>query len=93
MVIIGGFVFGGFINCWYPNMDPTFEAKDGTTSSEPTFEFFPARAGDPEVLDFYVKTSGLNAYPHTFLMPSGKMLLQANLSTGLPPFFIREVNT
>ncbi|KAH9915158.1 DUF1929-domain-containing protein [Epithele typhae] len=34
-------------------------------------------------MQFMVKTSGLNAYPHTFLMPSGKMFLQANYSTML----------
>ncbi|KAF9528065.1 copper radical oxidase [Crepidotus variabilis] len=79
IVIIGGFVTGGYINRWYPNVDPVTESG----SAEPTYEYFPARPEDPKTLDFYIKTSGLNAYPHTFLMPSGKMFLQANLSTAL----------
>jgi len=43
--------------------------------------YHPAIATDPPVLQFLVDTGGLNAYPHTYLMPSGKMLLQANVST------------
>jgi len=77
IVIIGGFVNGGYINRWLPNDDPATERGQ----AEPTYEYFPPKDGDPQVLNFVVKTSGLNAYPHTFLMPSGKMLLQANLST------------
>ncbi|KAJ3766035.1 hypothetical protein FB446DRAFT_417507, partial [Lentinula raphanica] len=34
-------------------------------------------------MQFMVKTSGLNSYAHTYLMPSGKMLVQANYSTML----------
>ncbi|PPR04163.1 hypothetical protein CVT24_010760 [Panaeolus cyanescens] len=77
IVIIGGFVTGGYINRWLPNTDPTFEGG----GAEPTFEFFPARDGEPQILNFLVQTSGLNAYAHTYLMPSGRMFLQANLST------------
>ena len=28
-----------------------------------------------------ITTSGLNSYAHTYLMPSGNLLVQANLST------------
>ncbi|KAI5886579.1 uncharacterized protein SCHCODRAFT_01110525 [Schizophyllum commune H4-8] len=34
-------------------------------------------------MDFMIKTSGLNSYAHTYLMASGKMLVQANYSTTL----------
>jgi len=77
IVIIGGFVNGGYINRWWPNNG----SYNQNGESEPTYEYFPPRDGDPPVLQFIVRTAGLNAYPHTFLMPSGKMLLQANLST------------
>ncbi|PPR02765.1 hypothetical protein CVT24_002239 [Panaeolus cyanescens] len=79
IVIVGGFVTGGYINRWYPNTDPAFSGG----LSEPTYEFYPGRAGEPRVMDFMVKTSGLNAYAHTYLMPSGLMFVQANLSTVL----------
>ena len=74
VVLIGGFVSGGYVNRNTPNVNP---AGDG---SEPTFEFYPSR-GEAKVMDFMVKTSGLNAYALTYLMPSGKMLVQANYST------------
>ncbi|KAH7890328.1 hypothetical protein F5I97DRAFT_1946086 [Phlebopus sp. FC_14] len=32
-------------------------------------------------MQFMITTSGLNSYAHTYLMPSGKMLIQANIST------------
>ncbi|KAF8967499.1 glyoxal oxidase N-terminus-domain-containing protein [Flammula alnicola] len=79
VVILGGFINGGFVNRWYPNVDPAGESGQ----AENTYEYFPAKAGDPQTVQFLVKTSGLNAYAHTFLMPSGHMLVQANLSTML----------
>ncbi|KIM38769.1 copper radical oxidase [Hebeloma cylindrosporum] len=79
IVILGGFVNGGFINRWWPNTDPV--TSNG--QAENTYEYFPARSGDPQLVQFLVKTSGLNAYAHTFLMPSGKILVQANVSTML----------
>lgn len=79
VVIIGGFVLGGYVNRMYPNTDPQFEQGQ----AESTFEFFPAKSGTPQVMQFLIKTSGLNAYAHTFLMPSGKMFLQANTSSML----------
>lgn len=77
IVIIGGFSNGGYINRAYPNVDP--ENENG--AAQPTYEFFPSNGQDAQVMNFMIKTSGLNAYAHTFLMPSGKMFVQANYST------------
>ncbi|EJF57018.1 hypothetical protein DICSQDRAFT_157610 [Dichomitus squalens LYAD-421 SS1] len=79
IVLIGGFSNGGYINRNYPNVDPAFEGGAAT----PTYEFFPSNGQTPQTMNFMIKTSGLNAYAHTFLMPSGKMLVQANYSTML----------
>ncbi|PCH37118.1 copper radical oxidase [Wolfiporia cocos MD-104 SS10] len=78
IAIIGGFVEGGYINRNYPNVDPEYEGG----AAEPTFEFYPSK-GEAQVMNFMIKTSGLNAYAHTFMMPSGKMFVQANISTML----------
>ncbi|KAH9914171.1 glyoxal oxidase N-terminus-domain-containing protein [Epithele typhae] len=78
IAIIGGFTNGGYINRNTPNTDPAYEGG----AANPTYEFFPAK-GEAQVMQFMIKTSGLNAYPHTYLMPSGKMLVQANYSTML----------
>ena len=76
IAIIGGYVNGGFINRNYPNRDP---ARSGG-ASEPSSEFYPSR-GEPVDMPFMSLTSGLNSYAHTYLMRSGKMLVQANYST------------
>lgn len=78
VVIIGGFVNGGYVNRNYPNVDPAFEGN----ASDSTYEYYPPRAAPPQQFDFLVQTSGLNAYAHTFLMPSGKMFVQSNVSSG-----------
>ncbi|KAI0264203.1 glyoxal oxidase [Gloeopeniophorella convolvens] len=77
VVLIGGFAQGGYINRIYPNTDPFYESN----AAEPTFEFYPARPDPPAVMNFMGKTSGLNAFSLTYLMPSGKMFVQANYST------------
>jgi hypothetical protein len=77
MVLIGGFVNGGYINRNYPNTDPQFSGG----AAENTFEFFPANGRGVTPLQFLIKTSGLNAYVHAHLLNSGKILLQANYST------------
>lgn len=78
IAIVGGFVNGGYINRNYPNTDP--ETEGG--AAEPTWELYPPTPGwVPPVVNFVVKTSGLNSYPHLFLMPSGKIFAQANYST------------
>ncbi|PWN36401.1 DUF1929-domain-containing protein [Meira miltonrushii] len=51
--------------------------------SNPTWEFFPDKGFPPQIMTFMQNTSGLNTYPHTYLMPSGKLFMQANYSTAL----------
>lgn len=82
VVMIGGFVNGGYVNRNTPNTDPAYEGG----AAEPTFEFYPSRGSTPAVMNFMVETSGLNSYSHAFLMPSGKMFVQANLSTSMYMF-------
>jgi hypothetical protein len=77
IVLIGGFVNGGYINRNTPNNDP---ARSGG-AAEPSFEFFPSNGREAQDMQFLIKTSGLNAYAHTYLLSSGKMLVQANVST------------
>lgn len=76
IVIVGGFVAGGYINRNVDNSDPE---KNG--GAEFTYEFFPANGREPKRMQFMVTSSGLNAYAHTYLLGSGKMLVQANVST------------
>ncbi|OCH89155.1 DUF1929-domain-containing protein [Obba rivulosa] len=78
IAIIGGFVNGGYVNRNTPNVDPTYEGG----AAEPTTEFYPSK-GPAQVMNFMVQTSGLNAYAHTFLMPDGRLFLQANYSSVL----------
>ncbi|THH04913.1 hypothetical protein EW145_g5177 [Phellinidium pouzarii] len=78
VVIIGGFVNGGYINRNYPNTDPVTEGG----AAEPTYEIYPSK-GAAVNMKFMIDTSGLNAYAHTFLMASGLMFVQANISTTL----------
>ena len=77
VVLIGGFTGGGYINRNTPNTDPAYEGG----AAEPTYEFFPPGPQPPQVMNFMVQTSGLNSYALTYLMPSGKMFVQANYST------------
>ncbi|KAG5642480.1 hypothetical protein DXG03_002730 [Asterophora parasitica] len=77
MVLLGGFVNGGYINRNYPNTDPQFSGG----AAENTYEFYPANGRGVQPVQFLIKTSGLNAYAHAFLLNSGKMLVQANVST------------
>ncbi|KAF8211248.1 glyoxal oxidase N-terminus-domain-containing protein [Mycena galopus ATCC 62051] len=74
IVLIGGFQNGGYILRNVPNANPT----DG---AELTYEFYPSNGQTPQLVNFLVKTSGLNAYPLTWLLSSGNMFMQANLST------------
>jgi hypothetical protein len=78
IALIGGFVSGGYINRNTPNTDPEYEGG----AAEPTYEFYPSR-GAATVMNFMITTSGLNSYAHTYLMPSGNMLIQANISTSM----------
>ena len=80
IVLIGGFTSGGYVNRNMPNVDPEYEGGGAT----PTYEFYPSR-GPATVMNFMITTSGLNSYAHTYLMPSGNLLVQANLSTSELP--------
>lgn len=75
IAIIGGFSTGGYINRNYPN-----DAPDGPATQN-TYEFFPSNGQPATKMQFLINTSGLNAYAHTYLLASGKMLVQANYST------------
>lgn len=78
VAVIGGFTFGGYINRNYPNEnDPVYQGG----ASSPTYEFWPSKGGTPPVMQFLVDAGGLNSYPLTYLLASGKMVLQANVST------------
>jgi hypothetical protein len=83
IVLIGGFVNGGYINRNYPNTDPAYSGG----AAEPTYEFFPANGRPAATMQFMIKTSGLNAYALAWLMPSGKMFVQANVSTSKLPHY------
>ena len=60
----------GYVNRNLPNVDPDV--------------FYPSR-GPATVMNFMITTSGLNSYAHTYPMPSGNLLVQANLSTSELP--------
>jgi hypothetical protein len=79
VIIIGGFASGGYINRITPNTDPEFERG----AAVPTYEYFPPKNETPQVFKFLTQTSGLNAYALTYLMPSGKLFVQANTSTSM----------
>lgn len=92
VVLIGGATSGGYINRNYPNKDPAY-ATDGSKppvdgqwaqgGANPSYEFWPQTSDKPkpQVSQFMIKTSGLNMYAHTYLMPSGQIFMQANYST------------
>ncbi|WFD19975.1 (methyl)glyoxal oxidase [Malassezia caprae] len=92
VVIIGGATNGGFINRNTPNVDPVYATQSSNPSpgvwdqggANPSYEFWPPTGKPkPALSQFMVKTSGLNMYAHTYLMPSGKIFMQANYSTTL----------
>ncbi|KAF7331294.1 hypothetical protein MKEN_00006500 [Mycena kentingensis (nom. inval.)] len=77
IVLMGGFTTGGFVLRILPNRDPTI-------GGSLNYEYFPnTRNKALQDLQFLFKTSALNAYPHAYLMASGKIFLQANTSTAL----------
>ncbi|KAF7984146.1 hypothetical protein HWV62_16798 [Athelia sp. TMB] len=77
VVLIGGFKNGGYIN---RNTVGNVNASDPNGGAQLTYEFFPSK-GTAQIMQFMITTSGLNAYAHAYLMPSGKMFVQANIST------------
>ncbi|KAM6502144.1 copper radical oxidase [Amanita muscaria] len=66
VIIIGGCRNGGFVN------DPG--------QNNPTYEFFPTQ-GKPINMDLLARTLPTNLYPLTWLLPSGKLLIQSNRET------------
>ncbi|KXN90309.1 Galactose oxidase [Leucoagaricus sp. SymC.cos] len=60
---IGGCRWGGYVN------DPA--------QNNPSYEFFPKR-GEPILSPFLASTLPTNLYPLTFLLPSGRLFVQAN---------------
>jgi len=62
-VVIGGDINGGYVNTKYQD--------------NPTYEFFPPN-GEQVTLPFLSETLPLNLYTLTWLMPSGKLFMQAN---------------
>jgi hypothetical protein len=85
VALIGGMINGGYINRdarWFTipgTRDPITQQRQ----AENTIEFFPARAGfQPRTSQFLINAGGLNTYSHAYLLKSGKMFLQANISTG-----------
>ncbi|KAF7332132.1 hypothetical protein MKEN_00094200 [Mycena kentingensis (nom. inval.)] len=92
IVMIGGFTGGGALSTGllllYLNLSLGYILRnvpntDPTAGASLTYEFFPSKGTAPTNLQFLFKTSGLNSYPHAYLMASGKMFLQANVSTAL----------
>ncbi|CBQ71154.1 probable Glo1-Glyoxaloxidase 1 [Sporisorium reilianum SRZ2] len=80
VIFIGGAVSGGYINRNTPTTDTLYQ----NGGANPTYEYFPSRTtGNLPVCQFMGQTNGLNMYPHTYLMPSGKIFMQANVSTTL----------
>lgn len=76
VILFGGMTGGGYTNRNFPNTDPTSEGG----GANPTYGFWPPR-GPEQNMAFMTKTSGLNVYALAYTMPSGLVLVQANLST------------
>ncbi|KIJ68126.1 copper radical oxidase [Hydnomerulius pinastri MD-312] len=66
VIIIGGCAWGGYVN------------DAGQTN--PTYEFYPSR-GPPVNSPILQNTLPVNLYPLTWLLPSGKLLVQSNWET------------
>lgn len=81
VIFIGGAMSGGYINRNTPTTDTLWQ----NGGANPTYEYFPSRSnnGTLPICQFMSITNGLNMYPHTYLMPSGKIFMQANVSTTL----------
>ncbi|GAC98628.1 hypothetical protein PHSY_006222 [Pseudozyma hubeiensis SY62] len=82
VIVIGGANSGGYINRNTPTTDTVYQ----NGGANPTYEYFPSKSnanGNLPICNFMSQTNGLNMYPHTYLMPSGKIFMQANVSTVL----------
>ena len=67
MIVIGGDINGGYVNT--PQQDV------------PNYEFFPSLSDTPVNLTWLADNLPVNLYPLTWLMPSGKLFMQANRSS------------
>ncbi|WVQ82067.1 hypothetical protein IAT38_004195 [Cryptococcus sp. DSM 104549] len=76
LIIIGGDKNGGYVNT---------AAQDN-----PTYEFFPPRDDDPVNLQFLTDTLPVNLYALTWLLPSGKLFMQASRKTILYDYNTKE---
>jgi len=68
MIILGGCQWGGYVN----------DARQ----DNPTIEFYPSR-GEPTISELLQTTLPVNLFPLTWLLPSGKVLVQSNWKTVL----------
>ncbi|KAL0956614.1 hypothetical protein HGRIS_002750 [Hohenbuehelia grisea] len=68
VIILGGCNDGGYVNDAY--------------QTNPTYEFFPSRGG-PVASPILQDTLPANLYPLTWLLPSGRLLIQSNWATVL----------
>ena len=78
VLLVGGANSGGYINRNTPTTDTVYQ----NGGANPTYEYFPSK-GPQQICQFMSTTNGLNMYAHTYLMPSGKIFMQANVSTVL----------
>ncbi|KAI8992954.1 DUF1929-domain-containing protein [Trametes punicea] len=70
IIIIGGCQWGGYVN--------------DANQNNPTWEIFPPKDNDgPVTSDILTNTLPANLYPLTWLLPSGKLLIQSNWKTTL----------
>ncbi|KIK69166.1 hypothetical protein GYMLUDRAFT_153319 [Collybiopsis luxurians FD-317 M1] len=75
VIILGGCNNGGFVN--------------DAGQDNPTYEFFPSQ-GPPTTSPILQNTLPTNLYPLTWLLPSGKLLLQSNWKTVLLDYHTKQ---
>ncbi|KAM5534563.1 hypothetical protein V8D89_011767 [Ganoderma adspersum] len=69
-IILGGCLYGGYVNA--------------AVQDNPTWEIFPAQSDQaPVTSDILSTTLPVNLYPLTWMLPSGKLLMQSNWKTSL----------
>ncbi|KDN52350.1 copper radical oxidase [Tilletiaria anomala UBC 951] len=90
--INGGFINRNYPNVDPAYETPTPNGGSITNlyvgGANPTYEYYPSRTNvtgpstylGMQISKFMINTSGLNMYPHTYLMPSGKIFMNANYS-------------
>lgn len=76
LIVIGGDKNGGYVNT--------------AGQDNPTYEFFPPTSDGAVSLQFLSDTLPINLYALTWLMPSGKLFMQANLKSILYDYNSKE---